>query len=86
MVQLEISLGDVLLTQQYKGYDAFIRFLSDFRSGSRVFRQDEFPEQRALLTGYGVKHITVNYAFEGAGKVLRLAEYRPENVPARLFR
>ena len=84
-VLVEISIGDVILTQRYKGYDAFIRFLSDFRRGSRVFGRDDFPEQRALLAGYNVKHITVSYSFEGSGKVLRLAQYRPGSVPARIF-
>ncbi len=84
-VLVEISIGDVILTQRYKGYDAFLNFLDDFRRGNRVFGIDEFPEQRALLAGYTVKHINVSYSFEGSGNVLSLAEYRPGNVPARIF-
>jgi type VI secretion system protein ImpL len=84
-VLVEITIGDVILTQRYKGYDAFLDFLGDFRRGSRVFKREEFPEQQALLGGYNVKHITVSYSFEGSGKVRRLAQYRPGNVPARIF-
>ena len=60
---VEISIGDVIVTQRRKGCDAFIRFLSDFRPGIRVFGRDEFPEQRTLLAGYNVNHITVSCSF-----------------------
>lgn len=82
---LEIGVGDALLSKTYSGHDGFLKFLSDFQSGSKTFRRNEFPEQSGLLAGYNVEFISINYAFEGSGEVLRLGKFRPFLVPERIF-
>jgi type VI secretion system protein ImpL len=85
-VSLAIELGDATPVKRYTDFDAFIQFLKDFGTGSRVFRADEFsPQQEALLGAYNVSSVTVRYSFKGHEKALRLDAYHPRNVPRNIF-
>jgi type VI secretion system protein ImpL len=79
-VRLKIEVGDMVLEKRYSGPRGFPNFLRDFRRGSRVFRPREFPKDKAVLEALGIKRITVNYKFRGAGEVLRQPS-RP--IPSR---
>jgi type VI secretion system protein ImpL len=84
-VVLEIYVGDIVLKKTYHGYKAFINFLEDFRTGRKVFSSRAFPEQKGLLAGYGIRTITLGYAFSGQNAVLRLARSDPAIVPDRII-
>ncbi|WP_297906404.1 type VI secretion system protein [Thiomonas sp.] len=73
-VRLSMHIGDIVLQRVYPGPLGFADFLADFRSGSRTFTPQDFPEQAASLRGLGVQGIVLHYRFGGADAVLRTAE------------
>ncbi|MDH5231926.1 MAG: hypothetical protein OEZ58_01325 [Gammaproteobacteria bacterium] len=80
-VLLEIHVGEIILEKRYSGFNAFVRFLKDFRSGRKVFKRRDFPSMGAKMAGYRIENLTVSYAFTGHGSVLKLALKDPSNVP-----
>ena len=61
-VNLEILVGDMILSQSYIGGKAFAKFLQTYAQGSRRFAPDDFPpEQSAKLKSYGIKYFIVGY-------------------------
>ena len=73
-VRLGVHIGDIVLQRVYPGPLGFADFLADFRSGSRTFTPEDFPEQASSLRGVGVQGIVLHYRFGGAEAVLRTAE------------
>jgi type VI secretion system protein ImpL len=64
-VTFQIGAGDLLLTYRYAGPNAFAEFLSDFKSGERVFRRSDFPADESALRHMGISSIRAKYRFEG---------------------
>ena len=83
-VSLQIHVGDLVLEKRYPGYNGFVKFLRDFRSGRKVFRPQNFVAQRNQLKGYGVNTITVGYRFSGQNSVLKLALKDPSSIPSHI--
>lgn len=70
-VSLQIKIEDLVLTKKYPGAQGTIRFLQDFRDGSRQFNADEFPAAKARLDSLGVRQIGVHYSFDGQDAILK---------------
>ena len=83
-VTLEIDVGNLKLVKKYTGYNAFAKFLQDFRHGQKTFRPADFPEEEAALKRLGIHFIRVNYQFKGHGAVLRLLRQTPTRVPNKI--
>lgn len=73
-VTLQIKIEDQVLTKKYPGATGVVKFLQDFRDGSRQFNVDEFPSARTKLDALGVKQISLRYNFEGQDAILRSAQ------------
>ncbi len=67
---LKIEVGNTVLTKRYPGALGFPKFVSDFRSGQKVFKLKDFPRQSKALKKQGVKYIKVNYRLSGTKGVL----------------
>ncbi|MEA3546661.1 MAG: type VI secretion protein IcmF/TssM N-terminal domain-containing protein [Thermodesulfobacteriota bacterium] len=83
-VLFEIEVSDMVLVKQYRGSQAFPRFLNDFKTGRKRFYPKDFPEHRNALQRLGIKYINVNYQFAGQKPVLRLLRAAPGRVPTRI--
>lgn len=70
-VTLQIKIEDVVLTKKYPGASGVVRFLQDFKDGSRQFNVDEFPAARPRLEALGVRQIGLRYSFDGQDAILR---------------
>jgi type VI secretion system protein ImpL len=70
-VQLQIEVGDLVLTRHYLGRQGFPDFLKELRGGRRTFAAGEFPGERSALGRMGVKTVTVNYQIIGSAPILR---------------
>jgi len=84
-VSLEIHVGRVVLTKNYTGYNAFIRFLKDFKTGTKTFYPKDFPDYRGELATLGINQMTVSYIISGQSDVLRLATKNPSTIPNRII-
>ena len=84
-VTLEIYVGDLVLEKKYSGYNAFLKFLGDFRNGERSFERADFPMQKSNLAGFGIKNINVSYSFSGHQNALRMGSFGSGEVPNRIF-
>jgi len=80
-VVLEIAFPDFTLQHRYAGFDGFVRFLKDFRTGVKSFPIETFPEFKAKLASYQVEVITLNYAFSGHDSVMGVAMKDPAAIP-----
>ncbi|MCK9392057.1 MAG: hypothetical protein M0Q01_10905 [Syntrophales bacterium] len=78
---LQISFPGMTLTKAYPGHMGFAQFLSDFKSGSKTFSADDFPELKTRLTSLGVTSIKVSYRISGAKPVIQLLKKIPSAVP-----
>jgi len=85
-VLFEIDVSDLTLTKEYRGNQAFPRFLQDFRTGKKNFYPRDFPGQREALKRLGIRYITVNYQFTGHHPVLELLGATPGEVPSRIVK
>ncbi len=70
-VSLQIKIEDLVLSKKYPGPQGTIRFLQDFRDGSRQFNADEFPAAKPRLDALGVRQIGVHYSFDGQDAILK---------------
>ena len=86
-VSLQIMLGDIALTKHYTGYCAFGKFLSDFRSGKRVFTARDFPEYAPAFHRMAVREIEVTYHFQPSqvNPILRLLKSAPGRPPTNII-
>jgi type VI secretion system protein ImpL len=69
-VLFQIEVGTLVLTKKFTGNQAFPDFLQEFKEGQRIFLPGEFPNEKAVLEGMGIKQIKVNYQFGGDFQVL----------------
>jgi type VI secretion system protein ImpL len=79
-----IRVGNDVLTKTYSGPYAFAAFLSDFQTGQRLFKREEFPQQEASLRRMGIQFIRVRYQIEGQGPVLQLLSSSPGRPPRKI--
>ncbi len=83
-VLFQIKVGNLVLNKKYTGYQAFPKFLNDFKQGKRVFFTNEFSDKALALERMGIKYITVKYKFTGHKPVLRLLHAVPGNIPQQI--
>ncbi|HTP94255.1 MAG TPA: type VI secretion protein IcmF/TssM N-terminal domain-containing protein [Burkholderiales bacterium] len=73
-ITLQIKVDDLTLTKIYPGATGMNAFLADFYDGERLFRPDDFPDQRGELNALGLRQISVRYQFAGHTAVLHQAD------------
>jgi type VI secretion system protein ImpL len=83
-VQLQIEIGDLVLSRTYLGPQAFSGFLRDFVDGKRIFYPRDFPGESSALAKLGIKYIRVNYQFIGSGQVLKQAASVAGQIPVTI--
>jgi type VI secretion system protein ImpL len=83
-VVFQISIGNLLLTKTYSGYNAFARFLEEFKSGQRTFKRSEFPSDEAALRRMGIQYIRAKYQFEGHRPALQMLYAAPGRPPRKI--
>lgn len=83
-VILEIKVANLKLTKKYTGYNAFAKFLYEFRSGQKAFYRKDFPEVAPDLKRLGISFIRVNFQFKGHQPVIRLLHTAPRRVPEKI--
>ncbi len=79
-VVFSIEVGDITLTKTYKGSQAFVDFLDDFKSGRRTFYPKDFPGKRRDMRDLGIRYIKVNYKFRGARALLKKFRFSPGEI------
>jgi type VI secretion system protein ImpL len=84
-VVMEIRVGDLRLVKTYPGTFGFFKFLEDFRSGRRVFRAEDFPEQTAALKRLRISQLTVRYDIRGASDAPAGGIANPGRLPERII-
>ncbi|MCP4745888.1 MAG: type VI secretion system protein ImpL [Desulfobacteraceae bacterium] len=83
-VQFQIEVGNLILTKNYLGHNAFAKFLNDFKTGQRIFYRKEFPSEEAALRRIGIRYIKAKYQFQGHRPVLGLLYAAPGEPPQKI--
>lgn len=83
-VELQILLPDLTLTVTYSGQMGFVNFLNDFRSGSRTFVSNDFPDAREKLAKMGITSLRIRYVITGFEPVLKTLDRVPSRVPSEI--
>lgn len=73
-VTLQIKIEDLVLSKKYPGSTGLVRFLQDFRDGTKQFNVDEFPSARTRLDALSVRQISLRYNFEGQDAILKATQ------------
>jgi type VI secretion system protein ImpL len=84
-----IEVGNVVLTKNYSGPEAFAKFLMDFPEGRHTFSPEDFPREAPQLRSMGIRFIKVQYRFSGHESVVnqaRPAMDQPTAVPQNIAR
>ncbi|HVN72011.1 MAG TPA: type VI secretion protein IcmF/TssM N-terminal domain-containing protein [Desulfomonilia bacterium] len=88
-VIFSIEVGNLTLTKNYSGPEAFAKFLMEFPGGSHTFSPDDFPKEASHLRGMGIRYIKVQYRFSGQQAVINQARpsmSQPTTVPLTILR
>jgi len=83
-VIFQISVGNLVLTKTYTGYNAFAKFLDEFKTGQRTFYRKEFPSEEAALRRLGIKYIRAKYQFQGHRQALEMLYAAPGRPPRKI--
>ncbi len=83
-VNFQISVGNLVLTKTYTGYNAFAKFLHEFKNGQRTFDRSEFPAEAADLRRIGVRFIKARYQFQGHRPALQMLYAAPGRPPGKI--
>lgn len=75
-VELQIKVGDLVLSKKYPGSTGLYSFLRDFRDGTRQFYADEFPTIKGKLEQLAIRQIGVEYSFDGADALVAAVQQR----------
>lgn len=80
-LKIQIIFKDMVLIKKYRGNTGFPEFLSEIRSGERVYYPDDFPTQMIKLVELDIDQISVRYEIEGHEPLIRLIEVKPLDIP-----
>jgi type VI secretion system protein ImpL len=83
-VLFQISVGNLVLTKTYTGYNAFAKFLDEFKTGQHVFMSAEFPDDEPALRRMGITYIKVKYQFQGHHEALEMLYAAPGRPPRKI--
>ncbi len=83
-VIFQISVGNLVLTKTYTGYNAFAKFLDEFKTGQRTFARREFPSEEAALRRLGITYIKAKYQFQGHREALKMLYAAPGRPPRKI--
>lgn len=84
-VTFQISVGNLILTKRYTGYNAFAKFLDDFKTGQKRFSAEAFPNEQAALRRLGISYIRARYHFQGHQEALQMLYTAPGRPPGRII-
>ncbi|MBJ6724531.1 type VI secretion protein IcmF/TssM N-terminal domain-containing protein [Geomesophilobacter sediminis] len=70
-VQLQIEVGDLVLTRNYPGPQGFPEFLQAFSGGQHTFTPRDFPGERSALERMGIRYLRVAYHLTGSEQVIK---------------
>ena len=76
-VVLKIMVGNLVLTKTYTGFNAFAKFLEDFKTGQHMFPGSDFPGDEAALRRMQIEYLKVKYQFQGHRSALKLLYNAP---------
>lgn len=83
-VTFQISVGNLMLTKTFTGYNAFAKFLHAFKNGSHTFRRSDFPSEAAALRRFGIKYVKAKYQFQGHRPALAELYSAPGRPPRKI--
>ncbi len=83
-VNFQISVGNLVLNKTYTGYNAFAKFLDEFKKGQRTFKRSEFPDESAALKRIGIQYIKARYQFQGHRPALQMLYAAPGRPPRKI--
>ncbi|MFH1139980.1 MAG: type VI secretion protein IcmF/TssM N-terminal domain-containing protein [Pseudomonadota bacterium] len=83
-VTLTIKFSDFSLTKTYPGVNGFPSFLSDFSSGTKLFKPDDFREYSEQLKTLDVSGIKLTYVIRGGLPVLQLLSQEQLSAPTAI--
>jgi type VI secretion system protein ImpL len=83
-VLFQISVGNLVLNKTYAGRNGFAQFLSDFKTGQRTFKRQEFPNDEAALRRMNIEFIKAKYQFQGHNDVIALMQNAPGAPPRKI--
>ncbi len=84
-VVFQIEVGDLILSKTFSGYLPFAQFLSEFKSGQKVYTPKNFPREKAALKRLGISSLKIRYQFGGHKPVISLLSSGPGKVPAKII-
>ena len=81
---LKIQFPNLTLIKLYSGSMGFPKFLSDFRTGARLFNAEEFPDSKDALANIDVKWIKIQYKIEHALPLIDLLKGTSPKIPSTI--
>ena len=84
-VLFQIAVGNLVLTKSYTGFNAFAKFLDDFKTGQKTFYIGEFPSEESALRRLGIKYIRAKYQFQGNREALQMLYAAPGRPPRKII-
>lgn len=84
-VLFQIAVGNLVLTKTYTGFNAFAKFLDDFKTGQKTFYIGEFPSEEPALRRLGIKYIRARYHFQGNREALQMLYAAPGRPPRKII-
>ncbi|MEA1892866.1 MAG: type VI secretion protein IcmF/TssM N-terminal domain-containing protein [Campylobacterota bacterium] len=81
---LTFGFNDFEVTKTYRGQNGFLHFLKDFKDGTQTFSQEDFDSSVPELKQQNIKWIRLSYNISNEGKILKLLDKTPYNVPKKV--
>ena len=73
-IQLQIKVGQLTLLKKFQGADGMLQFLRDFRDGSQIYTQADFPQQRSQLQALKISEIKTYFEISNSEALIQAYE------------
>jgi type VI secretion system protein ImpL len=81
---ITFGFKNFIVKKSYLGENGFLHFLKAFRSGTKTYRTYDFDREVPELKQYNIRSIKVSYNISHEGKILKLLDPTPYNVPQKV--
>lgn len=81
---VKIKIGNKVIERFYGGKMGVYDFLSDFKSGKKRFKLEDFPEHFYVLNQYKIKYMDVNLDIDGGLKLMDSLFNKPPKAPEHI--